>query len=61
MEPGCWAAAAGPNTLRNLERSLAVIGKLGLDIETAMNVLGTLATSQMAGPGGRLTGKAATG
>jgi AcrR family transcriptional regulator len=37
----------GPNTLRNLERSLAMIDKLGLDIETAMNVLGTLATYVM--------------
>lgn len=37
----------GPNTLRNLERSLALIDKLRLDTETAMNVLGTLATYVM--------------
>ena len=37
----------GPNTLRNLERSLAVADKLGLDTETAMNVLGTLTTYVM--------------
>jgi AcrR family transcriptional regulator len=37
----------GPNTLRNLERSLALIDNLGLDTETAMNVLGTLATYVM--------------
>ena len=37
----------GPNTLRNLERSLALTDKLGLDTETAMNVLGTLATYVM--------------
>jgi len=34
----------GPNTMRNLERSLAVIDQLGLDTVTALNVLGTLAT-----------------
>jgi AcrR family transcriptional regulator len=37
----------GPNTLRNLERSLAVIDKLGLDTMTALNVLGTVATYVM--------------
>ncbi len=37
----------GPNTLRNLERSLAVIDKLGLDTETALNVLGSLTTYVM--------------
>jgi AcrR family transcriptional regulator len=34
----------GPNTLRNLERSLATIDILGLDTVTALNVLATLAT-----------------
>jgi AcrR family transcriptional regulator len=37
----------GPNTLRNLERSLAMIDTLGLDTVTALNVLGTLATYVM--------------
>ncbi|HEX4061736.1 MAG TPA: TetR/AcrR family transcriptional regulator [Streptosporangiaceae bacterium] len=37
----------GPNTLRNLERSLATIDSLGLDMVTALNVLGTLATYVM--------------
>jgi AcrR family transcriptional regulator len=37
----------GPNTLRNLERSLGVIDKLGLDTVTALNVLGTLGTYVM--------------
>jgi AcrR family transcriptional regulator len=34
----------GPNTLRNLEGALAVIDKLKLETETALNVLGTLNT-----------------
>lgn len=34
----------GPNTLRNLERALAVIDKLHLDTKTGLNVLGTLNT-----------------
>ena len=37
----------GPNTLRNLERALTVIDKLELDFETALNVLGTIATYVM--------------
>jgi AcrR family transcriptional regulator len=34
----------GPNTLRNLERALAVTDKLELDFETALNVLGAVST-----------------
>jgi AcrR family transcriptional regulator len=37
----------GPNTLRNLERALAITGKLGLDTETAINVLGSVSTYVM--------------
>ena len=37
----------GPNTLRNLEWSLAVIDTLGLDTVTALNVLGTVGTYVM--------------
>lgn len=37
----------GPHTLRNLERQLAVIDKLHLETETALNVLGTLSTYVM--------------
>jgi AcrR family transcriptional regulator len=37
----------GPNTMRNLERSLAVIDTLGLDMVTALNVLATMATYVM--------------
>jgi AcrR family transcriptional regulator len=37
----------GPNTLRNLERALAVIDKLGLDTRTALNVLGSVSTYVM--------------
>ena len=37
----------GPNTLRNLERALAVIDKLQLETQTALNVLGTLSTYVM--------------
>lgn len=37
----------GPNTLRNLERALAVIDTLHLTTETALNVLGTLNTYVM--------------
>lgn len=34
----------GPNTLRNLERALAITDKLELDFETALNVLGAVST-----------------
>jgi AcrR family transcriptional regulator len=34
----------GPNTLRNLEKSMTVIDTLGLDTVTALNVLATVAT-----------------
>ncbi|MGH3159119.1 MAG: TetR/AcrR family transcriptional regulator [Streptosporangiaceae bacterium] len=37
----------GPNTLRNLERSLAVIDNLGLDTFTALNVLAAVGTYVM--------------
>jgi AcrR family transcriptional regulator len=37
----------GPNTLRNLERALAMTDKLRLDTGTAMNLLGTLGTYVM--------------
>lgn len=37
----------GPNTLRNLERALAMTEKLRLETGTALNVLGTLATYVM--------------
>lgn len=37
----------GPNTLRNLERALALFDKLRLETGTAMNVLGTLGTYVM--------------
>jgi AcrR family transcriptional regulator len=37
----------GPNTLRNLERSMSVIDKLELDTETMINVLGTIGTYVM--------------
>ena len=37
----------GPNTLRNLERALAVIDKLHLETQTALDVLGTIGTYVM--------------
>lgn len=37
----------GPNTLRNLERALTITDKLGLDTETAINVLGSVSTYVM--------------
>jgi AcrR family transcriptional regulator len=37
----------GPNTVRNLERSLGVIDNLGLDTKTAMNVMAVVSTYVM--------------
>jgi AcrR family transcriptional regulator len=37
----------GPNTLLLLDRSLAALDGLGLDVETAMNILGTVQTYVM--------------
>ena len=37
----------GPNTLRNMERALTAIDKLGLDLGTALNVLSTVTTYVM--------------
>jgi AcrR family transcriptional regulator len=37
----------GPNTLRNLERALTITDKLGLDIRTAISVLGSVSTYVM--------------
>jgi AcrR family transcriptional regulator len=37
----------GPNTLRNLEHLLTIVGQLGIDTEVAINVLGTVATYVM--------------
>jgi AcrR family transcriptional regulator len=37
----------GPNVLRNLERSLAVLDKPGVDIVTALNVMATVGTYVM--------------
>ena len=37
----------GPNTLRNLERAMAVTDTMGLDITTTFNVLSTLSTYVM--------------
>ena len=37
----------GPNTLLNLDRSLALLDGLGLEIPTAMNILGTVQTYVM--------------
>lgn len=37
----------GPNTLLHMDRSLAALDGLGLDVETAMNILGTMQTYVM--------------
>jgi AcrR family transcriptional regulator len=37
----------GPNTLRNLEHLLTIVGQLDIDTEVALNVLGTVATYVM--------------